>query len=234
MEILSESGRSLDGVPGQDDNLKQFSDRSEGGRVLATRLKHYASRPDVIVVGLPRGGIPVAFEVAQALEAPLDVFVVRKLGAPGQSELAMGAIASGGERVLNEDVISALAISPLALEAVATREAAELARREQVYRGERAALDVRGRTVIIVDDGLATGSTMRVAVVALRKQQPARIVVAVPVGPIQIHNDLKDIADEIVCVRMPHPFYGVGRWYERFPQTSDDEVRSLLASAKRS
>lgn len=234
MSFFIGSGRPVDdGVPHQDGNPGQFRDRTEAGRLLAAGLQHYARRPDVIVLGLPRGGIPVAFEVAHALEAPLDVFVVRKLGVPGQQELAMGAIASGGERVLNEDIMSALDISPQALDAVIREEAAELARREHAYRGERPAPDVRGLTVIVVDDGVATGSTMRVAVDALRKQRPARIVVAVPVGPAQIHDDLKDVADEIVCIRTPHPFYGVGRWYEKFPQTSDAEVRDLLASAKR-
>jgi putative phosphoribosyl transferase len=194
-------------------------------------LSNYAGRSDVIVLGLPRGGVPVAFEVAQALGAPFDVFVVRKLGVPGQQELAMGAIASGGGRVLNQDIIASFAISPGALEAVIASETKELARRELAYRGERAVPDLEGRTVIIVDDGVATGSTMRAAADALRRRRPARIVVAIPVGPPQVHEDLEDVADEVVCVRTPAPFFGVGRWYESFPQTDDDEVRELLTRA---
>jgi len=208
-----------------------FRNRTDAGRQLAARLQAYANRPDVVVLALPRGGVPVAFEVARALHAPLDVFLVRKLGVPGHEELAMGAIASGGVRVLNEDVVRTLHIPEEAIDAVAAEEQQELERRESAYRGGRPPADVRGRTVILVDDGLATGSSMRAAVAALRRQEPARIVVAVPVGAVETCEDLGAEADEAVCVRTPDPFYAVGIWYGNFAQTTDEEVRDLLERA---
>lgn len=209
-----------------------FRDRSEAGQVLAQELRAYAGREDVIVLALPRGGVPVAFEVARTLQAPLDVFVVRKLGVPGHEELAMGAIASGGVLVLERTVIEDLAIPPDVVADVAAREEQERLRREREYRGDRPEPDVRGRTVILVDDGLATGSTMRAAVAALRKLQPARIVVAVPVAAPSACADLAPEVDDIVCARTPEPFRSVGSWYLEFSQTTDDEVRELLARAE--
>jgi len=206
----------------------RFRDRREAGRFLAEKLTAYAGRPDVIVLALPRGGVPVAYEVARTLGAPLDVFVVRKLGIPGYEETAMGAVATGGVRVLNEDVVRSLGIPDYAIEAVASREQLELSRRERLYRGGRPALDVRGKMVILVDDGLATGATMQAAVAALRKQQPARIVVAVPVAAPETCEALKDEADDVICATTPQPFRAVGLWYEDFSQTSDEEVRALL------
>ena len=211
--------------------MKPFRDRTEAGRLLAERLVDYANRSDVLVLALPRGGVPVAFEVARALHAPLDVFLVRKLGVPGHEELAMGAIASGGVRVLNEDVVSYLRIAERVIDAVAEREQEELERRERAYRGERTALDLRGRSVILIDDGLATGSTMRAAVVALRQQRPSRLVVAVPVAAESTCSAFRPEVDEIICARTPEPFYAVGLWYEDFSQTTDDEVRELLRRA---
>lgn len=207
----------------------RFADRVEAGRRLAEALRGYAGRPDVVVLALPRGGVPVAYRVARALGAPLDVFLVRKLGVPGHEELAMGAIASGGTRVLNPEVVAALGIPGGTIDAVAAREAEELERRERAYRGERPPPEVRGRTVILVDDGLATGSTMRAAVAALRRQEPARLVVAVPVGAAETCEALRAEADAVVCVLTPEPFYAVGLWYRDFAQTTDDEVRELLA-----
>ncbi|HZT78660.1 MAG TPA: phosphoribosyltransferase [Gemmataceae bacterium] len=207
-----------------------FRDRREAGRVLAEMLTRYANRPDVIVLALPRGGVPVGFEVARALHAPLDVFLVRKLGLPGQEELAMGAIATGGVRVLNEEVVRALALPPEVIDAVAGREREELERRERAYRDDRPPPDVRDRIVILVDDGLATGSTMRAAVAALRQQGPQRIVVAVPVGAMETCHEMRE-ADETVCARTPEPFYAVGAWYQDFSQTTDEEVRDLLEQA---
>ncbi len=206
-----------------------FRDRADAGRMLAADLAHLAGRDDVVVQALPRGGVPVAYEVARALRAPLDVFLARKLGVPGQPELAMGAIASGGVRVLHQAVIDALAITPEAIEDVAAREGAELARREQVYRMGRPPLDVAGRTVVVVDDGLATGATMRAAVTALRAQLAGRIVVAVPVGPRETCEEMAAEADEVVCARIPHSFQAVGQWYDDFSPTTDDEIRALLA-----
>src|SRR5262245_39744264 len=200
-----------------------FHDRTEAGRLLAAKLAAYANRPDVLVLALPRGGVPVAFEVARALHAPLDVFLVRKVGVPGHEELAMGAIASGGVRVLNADVVRMLRISDEVFDAVAAEEWRELQRRERLYRGDRPAPDVHGRIVILVDDGLATGSTMRVAVAALRQQQPARIVVAVPVGAPETCAEFQAEADEAVCARTPEPFRAVGLWYDDFSQTTDAE-----------
>jgi len=205
-----------------------FRDRSEAGQLLAERLIAYAGRPDILVLALPRGGVPVAYEVARALGAPLDVFVVRKLGIPGHEELAMGAIASGGVRVLNDDVVQALHIPERVIEAVAARELRELERRERAYRGDRPAPDVRDRTVILVDDGLATGSTMRAAVAALRRLGPARIVVAVPTAAPSTCEEFRREADECICQITPEPFHAVGLWYQDFSQTTDDEVRDLL------
>jgi putative phosphoribosyl transferase len=205
-----------------------FRDRHEAGRLLAERLAVYADRPDVVVLALPRGGVPVAFEIAAALHIPLDVMVVRKLGVPGYEELAMGAIASGGVQVVNEEVVRNLRLSPAVLESVAAMEHQELARRERLYRGERGPADVEGRTVILVDDGLATGSTMRAAVAALRQRRPARIVIAVPTAAPETCEELKAEVDEMVCATTPTPFYGVGQWYDDFSQTTDEEVRELL------
>jgi predicted phosphoribosyltransferase len=209
---------------------KIFRDRTEAGRVLAERLAQYAGRPDLIVLALPRGGVPVAYEVARALHAPLDVFLVRKLGVPGHEELAMGAVATGGVRVLNEQVVRALRIPDAAIETVARREQQELARRERLYRGDRPPPDVRGKTVILVDDGLATGATMLAAVRALRQQQPARIVVAVPIASRETCELLREEVEDVVCAVTPEPFRAVGLWYEDFSQTADEEVRELLAA----
>jgi predicted phosphoribosyltransferase len=211
--------------------LGHFRDRAEAGRVLAVELATYAGRSDVVLLALPRGGVPVAYEVARALGAPLDVFVVRKLGVPGHEELAMGALATGGVLVLNDDVVEALRITRQEIDDVAERERAELVRREREYRGDRPALDVRGRTAILVDDGLATGSTMRAAAVALRRLGPQRLVVAVPVGSPDTCRGLRAEVDEVVCAFSPHPFYAVGFWYADFAQTTDDEVRDFLARA---
>ncbi len=208
--------------------LAPFRNRGDAGKQLARHLARYAQRPDVVVLALPRGGVPVAYEVARALGAPLDIFLVRKLGVPGYEELAMGAVATGGARVLNQQVVDDLHISDAAIEAAASREQHEMRRREQFYRGARKPLDVRGQTVILVDDGLATGATMRAAVNALRRQQPARIVVAVPVAARETCDELRTVADEVVCARMPEPFYAVGLWYTDFSQTTDQEVRDLL------
>jgi putative phosphoribosyl transferase len=210
---------------------QRFRDRAEAGRVLAEALRVYAGRPDLVVLALPRGGVPVGYEVASALGAPLEVFVVRKLGVPGQEELAMGAIATGNVRVLNEEVVHALRIPPHAIDRVTREEMEELARRERAYRGDRPPPEVRGRVVILVDDGLATGATMRAAVAALRVQQPARIVVAVPTGAPETCDALRDDADEVICAMTPEPFYAVGLWYEDFTQTTDDEVHDLLRRA---
>lgn len=210
-----------------------FKNRTEAGRVLAKRLVQYSNRPDVVVLALPRGGVPVGFEVAQALHAPLDVFVVRKLGAPGHEELALGAIAAGGVRVLNKSVVNYLYISDELIDQITAREQKELERREHLYRGARPPLDVCGRTVIVVDDGLATGSTMRAAVQALRRQQPARIVVAVPVAARATCDSFKKEVDTMcVCANTPEPFEAVGLWYRDFSQTTDEEVRELLARAE--
>lgn len=208
-----------------------YKDRAEAGQNLAERLAAYKNRADVIVLGLPRGGVIVAFEVAQALSAPLDVFVVRKLGVPDQPELAMGAIASGGVRVLNEDVVQMMRIPNEVIDAVAAREQQELERREQLYREGRPALEVRERIVILIDDGLATGSTMRAAAAALRNRQPARIVMAVPVAASSTCDEFKTEVDEVICAETPEPFYAVGLWYRDFAQTTDEEVRELLARA---
>ncbi len=209
----------------------RFEDRRDGGRALASRLRAYAGRPDVRVLALPRGGVPVGYEVARALGAPLDLFLVRKLGAPRYDELAMGAIADGGVRILNPSVISRLGITAEDVERVTARETEELARRAQRYRGGRPPTDVRGRTVLLVDDGLATGSTMRAAVAALKQQGPRRLVVAVPVAAAQTCEALESEVDEVACATTPEPFYAVGQWYRDFEQTSDEEVHALLALA---
>ena len=208
-----------------------FRDRYDAGRQLAEHVMPYAGRPDVIVLALPRGGVPVGYEVARALAAPLDVFLVRKLGVPGREELAMGAIASGGVRVLNDEVVCVLRIPEEVIDAVAEEERRELERREQAYRDGRPPPDVRGRTVILVDDGLATGSTMRAAVEALRRLGPSRIVVAVPVGAPETCAMIAEVADEAVCAYEPEQFAAVGLWYQDFSQTTDEEVRELLARA---
>ncbi|MHC5745243.1 MAG: phosphoribosyltransferase [Nostoc sp.] len=208
-----------------------FKDRRFAGQVLAKELTAYANDPDVLVLGLPRGGIPVAFEVAKTLNAPLDVLVVRKLGVPDQEELAMGAIASGGVRIVNKYIISLEKIPDEVIARVAAQEERELERRERLYRGNRPLRNLQGRTVILVDDGLATGATMWAAVVTVRKQQPAQIVIAVPVAAPETCQELETEIDEIVCISTPSPFQSVGLWYESFPQTTDEEVRDLLAKA---
>lgn len=211
-----------------------FTDRNEAGRLLARRLTAWSNRPDVIVLALPRGGAPVAFEVARELRVPMDIFLVRKLGVPGHEELAMGAIASGDIRVLNEDLVRELNIPPRAIETVAATESRELERREKAYRGGLPPVDTRGRVVILVDDGLATGATMRAAAAAIRGQQPARIIVAVPIAAIQTCDALRadPNIDEVVCVETPEPFYSVGSWYVDFSAPGDREVRELLERAE--
>jgi predicted phosphoribosyltransferase len=208
-----------------------FQDRRDAGRVLASRLEKNRGRPDVVVLALPRGGVPVAYEVAIALGAPLDVFLVRKLGVPGHEELAMGAIASGGLIVVNEDVVRALRIPPEVIQRVAEQEGRELARRESAYREDRPPPDVTGKTVVLVDDGLATGASMRAAVLALRQRHPARIVVAVPAAPESTCREMSTLADEVVCATTPSPFFAVGASYWDFSQTTDEEVRDLLRTA---
>lgn len=208
---------------------RRFRDRTDAGRCLAGMLPAYAARSDVVVLGLPRGGVPVAYEVARALGAPLDVFLVRKLGVPGHEELAMGAIASGGTRVLNDEIVGALGIPPEVIDAVAARETAELSRRERAYRGDRPPVDVRARTVILIDDGLATGATMRAAAAALRQAGPRRLVVAVPLASREACDAFRTEVDEVVCASRPEPFHAVGLWYDDFSQTTDAEVRALLA-----
>jgi predicted phosphoribosyltransferase len=211
----------------------RFRNRVDAGQRLARELSGHAGRSDVLVLGLPRGGVPVAFEVAQALDAEMDVFLVRKLGVPGQDELAMGAIASGGLRVLNQDVIRMLGVPGRVIDEVARREARELERREIAYRGDRPEPEIRGRTVILVDDGLATGSSMRAAAQALKQRAPARLVVAVPVAARETCDSFRDEVDEVVCVITPEPFYAVGLWYDDFSQTTDAEVRELLRRSER-
>jgi predicted phosphoribosyltransferase len=208
-----------------------FADRRDAGRALADRLRQCERGNDIVVLALPRGGVPVGYEVARALGAPLDVFVVRKLGVPGHAELAMGAIASGGVRVLNDDVLETIAVPQAAIDAVTRTERAELERRERTYRNGRSPVSIEGRVVILVDDGLATGSTMRAAVLAVRRLHPARIVVAVPVGAWETCQQLRDVADEVVCAFTPEPFTAVGLWYADFSQTTDDEVRQFLSLA---
>jgi putative phosphoribosyl transferase len=217
----------------QNRNMRDvFRDRIEAGEYLAGRLTRYSNQPNVIVLGLPRGGVPVAFEVAKALRVPLDVFVVRKLGTPGRSELAMGAIATGGVRVLNEDVVGGLDIPMAAIDAVTEEEKQELKRRELVYRRGYPEPEVRGKTVILIDDGIATGSTMRAAVCALKAQHPARLIVAVPTAAGSAARDLRPDVDELVALITPEVFDGVGEWYEDFSQTTDTEVSNLLERAR--
>lgn len=218
-----------------DPNIRPlFRDRLEAGRVLAGQLSGYAGRPDLIVLALPRGGVPVGSEVARALGAPLDVFLVRKLGLPGHEELAMGAIASGGIRLINEDVVYSYQVSDAAIEAVTRVELQELQRRERMYRDNRPLPTLHDRTIILVDDGLATGATMRVVVLAVREETPSRIVVAVPVAAAETCDEFRTIVDDVVCAETPSPFYAVGLWYEDFSQTTDEEVHELLtANVKR-
>jgi len=213
--------------------MSRYQGRRHAGRVLASALRNYAGRSDVTVLALPRGGVPVAYEVARQLGAPLDVLVVRKLGVPGHEELAMGALASGDVQVINEEVVSALDVSQSAIAAAVSEESRELARRERAYRGKRPPSDVSGRTVILVDDGLATGSTMRAAVAGLRQRGPERIVVGVPIAAPSTCEELACEVDDIVCAVTPEPFYAVARWYADFRQTTDQEVRELLEAAAR-
>jgi predicted phosphoribosyltransferase len=210
-----------------------FADRREAARILAASLSSYARRPDVIVLALPRGGVPVAYEIASALDVPLDVFNVRKLGVPGHEELAMGAIASGGVRVMNEEIVRAFRVGDADVERMARREQQELERRERRYRGDRPYPELAGRTVILVDDGLATGFSMRAAVTALREDHPARIIVAVPTAAADTCEDIRGEVDEVVCATTPEPFQAVGLWYRDFSQTSDEEVHELLDAASR-
>jgi putative phosphoribosyl transferase len=212
--------------------MKTFFDRFEAGRFLAKKLTNYRERPDVLVLALPRGGVPVAYEIAKVLNVPLDVFLVRKLGVPGNEEVAMGAIASGGVRILNHDIARALRISEATIDAVEYEEQKELQRREGVYRRERPPLNLLGRTVILVDDGLATGATMHAAALALRQQRPSRIVVAVPVGSAETCSEFRSEVDEVVCGMTPDPFHAVGLYYENFAQLTDEEVGELLDRVK--
>nr|WP_290227813.1 phosphoribosyltransferase [Trichocoleus desertorum] len=212
--------------------MKRFQNRTEAGQALAALLTQYGDRDDVLVLGLPRGGVPVAFEIAAALHVPLDIFLVRKLGVPGHEELAMGAIASGDVRVLNQDVVEMQQISDDSLEQVTQSEQQELQRREHLYRGDRSVLPIQDQTVILVDDGLATGATMRAAVMAVRQHEPKEIVVAVPVGARQAYEQISPQVDAILCAVMPERFNSVGAWYEEFPQTSDREVCELLQRAQ--
>jgi putative phosphoribosyl transferase len=211
--------------------MTRFEDRFDAGRFLAQHLKHHAGKPDVAVLALPRGGVPVAFEIARALGAPLDVFVVRKLGAPGYEELAMGAIATGGVRVFNEEVIQHLGVSESWIEASIREQEEELQRREEAYRGDRPPVEIENHTVILVDDGLATGASMRAAVRALRLRHPAAITVAVPIGSRDTCDQFRAEVEEVVCARTPEPFHAVGAWYRNFTQTTDEEVRELLNRA---
>ena len=211
--------------------MERFKDRRDAGRVLARKLSAYGGQADVIVLALPRGGVPVGYEVALALNAPLDIFLVRKLGLPGREELAIGAIASGGVRVLNQDIIRVLNVPEEVINIVARQELQELGRREHHYRGDRPAPEIRDRKVILIDDGLATGASMRAAVVGVRGQHPSRIVIAVPAAAPELCNAFQFEVDEMVCAITPEPFYGVSRWYEDFSQITDEEVRMFLQKA---
>jgi putative phosphoribosyl transferase len=211
--------------------MERFTDRRDAGKILAQKLSVYADQTDVVVLALPRGGVPVAYEVALALHAPLDVFLVRKLGLPGREELAIGAIASGGIRVLNQDIIRVLGVPEEVINIVARNELQELERREHTYRGDRAAPEIQNRKVILIDDGLATGASMRAAVVGVRAQHPTRIVIAVPVAAPETCDAFEFEVDEMVCVMTPESLYGISRWYEDFSQTTDAEVRMLLEEA---
>jgi len=208
-----------------------FRDRTDAGRLLAQNLAAYKNGPAVLVLGLPRGGVPVAFEISRELNVPLDVFIVRKLGVPGHEELGMGAIATGGTRILHEQLIEELGISPNTIETVTRNEEKELERRETLYRDDRPAPVIEGRIVIVADDGLATGSTMKAAIAALRQYRPARLIVAVPTAPVETCEELRKMADEVVCLMTPEPFYAVGGSYVSFSQTTDDEVRDLIRRA---
>jgi putative phosphoribosyl transferase len=222
-ELLEQTFRAVD-----DPAASRFVDRSDAGRQLAEALAGYRDSSDLLVLALPRGGVPVAAEVARSLDAPLDLMMVRKLGVPWHRELAMGAVATGGVRVLNDEVVSGLGIKPEELDAVTLAERRELQRRQQAYRGDRPQPEIEGRTVIIVDDGLATGSTMRAAITAVKEQGPNRVVVAVPVAPPETCEDLEAEVDDLVCLQSPDQFMAIGLWYESFPPVSDDEVRALL------
>lgn len=215
----------------EDTVLGSFRDRTDAGRKLALKLAAYANHPEVLVLALPRGGVPVAFEIACRLNAPLDVFLVRKLGLPGQRELAMGAIASGGIQVLNERLVQELSLSQTIIEAVTAREQHELERRENLYRSGRATPEIKGRTVIVVDDGIATGTTMLAAITALKQEQPAHLIIAVPVASPEIYAEFGGLVDEMVCLMTPKTFFAIGLWYEDFSQTTDQEVCDLLARA---
>ena len=208
-----------------------FTNRSEAGRILASKLRHYKGRADVVILALPRGGIRVAYEIGKELEAPVDVFVVRKLGVPGQEELAMGAIATGDVRIINYDVVNELGINQETIDRVTDQERQELRRREQLYRGDRKPPVLAGKSIILVDDGIATGSTMRAAIAALRQLGPARLIVAVPVAAAETYREIGAEVDEIVCPETPEVFFAISEWYERFEQTTDDEVRDLLSKA---
>jgi predicted phosphoribosyltransferase len=211
--------------------IGRFRDRTEAGRLLASKLVRYVSRPNLLILALPRGGVPVAFEIARTLHAPLDIFLVRKLGVPGQEELAMGAVSSGNVRVLQGDVVEAFGIPQSVIEAATAEEIRELARRERAFRGDRPSPQIRGWNIILVDDGLATGSTMHAAVVALKQQEPERIIVAVPVASRETCDEFKSEVDEVICLRTPASFYAVGLCYETFPQLTDEEVREFLRKA---
>jgi putative phosphoribosyl transferase len=209
-------------------NETRFRDRTDAGKILASKLTHYANRPDLLVLGIPRGGVPVAFEVATALNAPLDICLVRKLGVPGNQELAMGAIAADGFEVLNEDLLDWLRISGHTIAEVGDRELHELQRRDRIYRGDRSLPTIRDLIIILVDDGLATGATMRAAIGVLKHQQPQRLIIAIPVAPLDTCNELRAEVDEMVCLMTPKHFSGIGRWYEDFTQTTDEQVCELL------
>jgi len=211
--------------------MKQFQNRSEAGKLLASKLQKYADNPNVLVLALPRGGVPVAFEIARSLKAPLDVFLVRKLGVPGHEEFAMGAISSCGDRVLNQEIIKALQLSDSLVERVTQHERQEMMRRESLYRQNKPPLQIQGKTVLLVDDGLATGSTMLAAIRAVQSQKAEKIVIAVPVAPPSTYESMKKLGDDTICLLTPEPFYGVGLWYNDFSQTTDDEVVSLLSQA---
>jgi putative phosphoribosyl transferase len=208
--------------------MRRFRNRTEAGQLLAKKLTAYANRADVLVLGLPRGGVPVAYEIAVALNLPLDICLVRKLGAPGNKELAMGAIGMGGVMVLNQDVVESLQVSTQAIARVVALEEKELERRDRAYRGERPFPDLQGLAIVLVDDGIATGATLRAAIATLRQQQPARIIVAVPVAPLSTYNELKAEVDEVVSLVTPERFYSISVWYDQFDQTTDEEVRHLL------
>jgi putative phosphoribosyl transferase len=210
----------------------RFSDRSHAGQLLAQKLREYASNPDVVILALPRGGVPVGFEVAFALNAPLDIIVVRKLGVPDRVELAMGAIASGAVRVLNQEIIDWLQIRPAVIDRVTELETAELGRREQAYRGAMPALEIAGKIAILIDDGIATGSTMRAALEVVRSRNPQRVVIAVPTAPVSTTKELRGVADDFVCVISSDAFVGVGQWYEDFRQVSDEVTRDLYERAR--